>query len=246
MSSDVQVGTPLRRAFAHNDYARVRPLYDALAHGFTTIEADVVLEGDRILVGHGKRDLRPHRTLESLYLQPLADLIEDRGHVWPDQALTLLVDVKSEAQATYRALHEVLDPYRDMLTQHRHDGRLSGPATVVVSGHTDIAVMDAQPVRWATRDGRPGDLIDGLTPCTSSISEKFSRLFTCDTDGRLPERQRDGLHRLVDAIHGTGRTARFWGTDPRMWSELLAAGVDQIIADDLPELRAFLQAHDAD
>lgn len=246
MPETVEIGTPLRRAFAHNDYARRRPLFDALEQGFTTVEADVFLEGDQILVGHGKRDLAPHRTLESLYLGPLAELVGDRGQVWPDRPLTLLVDVKSEATATWLALHDTLERHRDMLTQHRHDGRLSGPVTVVVSGHTDVALMDSHTVRYATRDGRPGDLVDGLTACTSAISEKFSKLFGWDGEGDLPDHQRDGLHRLVDEIHRVGRTARFWGTNPRMWPELLEAGVDQIIADDLPALREFLLAHDPD
>ncbi|KRF17646.1 hypothetical protein ASG90_04575 [Nocardioides sp. Soil797] len=240
MSSDVQIGSPLRRAFAHNDYARVRPLYDALAHGFTTIEVDVFLEGGQILVGHGKRDLRPHLTLESLYLEPLAALVDARGQIWPDQPLTLLVDVKSEARSTYLAIHDELERHRDMLTHHRRDGVLSGPVTVVVSGHTDPVLMDSQQVRLATRDGRPGDLIDGLTWCTSSISEKFGKLFDWKGEGTFDDGQRRGLRRLVDEIHRVGRTARFWGTSPTMWSELADAGVDQIIADDLPALRRFL------
>lgn len=59
MPDAVQIGSPLRRAFAHNDYARERPLYDALEHGFTAIEVDVFLEEGQLLVGHGTRDLLP-------------------------------------------------------------------------------------------------------------------------------------------------------------------------------------------
>ncbi|QIX26003.1 hypothetical protein ncot_04845 [Nocardioides sp. JQ2195] len=242
MSSDVQVGSPLRRAFAHNDYARERPLYDALAHGFTTVEVDVFLDGGQILVGHGRRDLRPHRTFESMYLQPLADLVEDRGHVWPEHTLTLFVDVKSDARPTYLAVHNALERHRDMLTHYRPDGHLSGPVTVVVSGHTDPVLMESQPIRFATRDGRPGDLVDGLTPCTSAISEKFGRLFDWNGEAELDAPRREGLHRLVSEIHRVGRTARFWGTTPSMWTELVEAGVDQVIADDLPALRDFLLA----
>ena len=32
---------PLPNAFAHNDYSHKRPLHDALANGYTNIEADV-------------------------------------------------------------------------------------------------------------------------------------------------------------------------------------------------------------
>ncbi|WP_067428711.1 PI-PLC domain-containing protein [Nocardioides jensenii] len=240
MPDAVQIGSPLRRAFAHNDYARERPLYDALEHGFTAIEVDVFLEEGQLLVGHGTRDLLPHRTFESLYLDPLAELVESRGHVWDDWPLTLLIDVKSEARSSYVAIHDALARRDDMLTQHRHDGRLTGPVTAVVSGHTDAGLMARQQVRYATRDGRPGDLVDGLSAVTTTISAKFGKLFDWDGRGRMPTDQREGLRRLVGEIHRTGRGARFWGTTQDMWPELLTAGVDQIIADDLPALRELL------
>ena len=67
--------SPLSRAHAHNDYEHPRPLLDALDHGFTSVEADVWLVGDELLVGHDLADLVPGRTLEKLYLDPLADRV---------------------------------------------------------------------------------------------------------------------------------------------------------------------------
>ena len=43
---------PLLRAHAHNDYLHSRPLADALAHGFWSIEADVWLTNGALLVAH--------------------------------------------------------------------------------------------------------------------------------------------------------------------------------------------------
>ena len=63
---------PLRHAHAHNDYEHPRPLLDALDHGFTSVEADVFLVDGQLLVAHDPADLDPARTLESLYLDPLA------------------------------------------------------------------------------------------------------------------------------------------------------------------------------
>src|SRR5919109_1377732 len=63
---------PLWRAHAHNDYEHPRPLFDALDHRFGSIEADIYLVGDQLLVAHDPVDLDPGRTLESLYLDPLA------------------------------------------------------------------------------------------------------------------------------------------------------------------------------
>src|SRR4051794_7241519 len=75
---------PLLNAHAHNDYAHPRPLFDALDQGFTSVEADVFPVDGELLVGHNRRDLKPDRTLETLYLAPLADRVEkNSGHVFP-------------------------------------------------------------------------------------------------------------------------------------------------------------------
>src|SRR5437773_7233099 len=70
---------PLRHAHAHNDYEHKRPLLDALAHGFCSVEADVFLSDGALLVGHERKDLRPGRTLEKLYLDPLAQRAKANG-----------------------------------------------------------------------------------------------------------------------------------------------------------------------
>src|SRR4051812_6991468 len=76
-----QAVMPLPNAHAHNDYAHNRPLFDALDHGFSSIEADVFLINGNLLVGHDREALRPERTLKSLYLAPLAERIrENNGH----------------------------------------------------------------------------------------------------------------------------------------------------------------------
>ena len=67
---------PLRQAHAHNDYAHSRPLLDALDHGFCSVEADVFLVKDKLLVGHTFLELKPNRTLESLYLDPLLERVK--------------------------------------------------------------------------------------------------------------------------------------------------------------------------
>src|ERR1044071_3148402 len=64
--------TALMRAHAHNDYEHPRPLFDALDQGFGNVEADIYLVNGDLLVAHDPVDLDPSRTLESLYLAPLA------------------------------------------------------------------------------------------------------------------------------------------------------------------------------
>src|SRR5689334_4607279 len=95
--------TPLRRAHAHNDYEHKRPLFDALDHGFCSVEADVYLIDGKLLVAHDRKDVKPDRTLEALYLDPLRERARaNGGRVYPGgPTVFLLVDVKSGAEETY-------------------------------------------------------------------------------------------------------------------------------------------------
>ena len=53
---------------SHNDYVHSRPLVEALEQGFDSVEADVFLVKNDLLVGHYPWEIKPGRTLESLYL----------------------------------------------------------------------------------------------------------------------------------------------------------------------------------
>src|SRR5262245_45294116 len=70
---------PLPQAHAHNDYEHKRPLLDALDNGFCSVEADIFLVNGELLVGHTSKDLRPERTLEKLYLDPLRQRVKANG-----------------------------------------------------------------------------------------------------------------------------------------------------------------------
>src|SRR5204863_953326 len=116
---------PLPQAHAHNDYEHARPLFEALDHGFCSVEADIWLTPDGLLIAHDKKDLKPSRTLQALYLDPLRKRIKaDGGRVFRDgPAFYLLIDVKPEAETTYAALDKLLAQYADILTVRR-DGKV--------------------------------------------------------------------------------------------------------------------------
>src|SRR5687767_12337880 len=90
---------PLERAHAHNDYEHDGLLFDARDGGFTSVEADVWLVDGELRVAHDLAGTLPGRTLRSLYLQPLAELVRaNGGHVYPRWrgSFQLLVDIKSD------------------------------------------------------------------------------------------------------------------------------------------------------
>jgi hypothetical protein len=239
----------LAHAHSHNDYEQARPLLDALDNGFTSIEADVWLVNDRLLIGHTFFQLRADTTFESEYLEPLARRIgAHAGRVYDDwsHSVQLLVDVKTDAEATYRALERALGEHRSMLTRFV-DGRTEeGAVTVVVSGNRATHLMEQQRERFAGYDGRPQDL---SAPVAASlmplVSERWDKLFHWQGQGSMPSGERARLRELVTSAHAHGQRVRFWATPDdtserdAVWSELLGAGVDYVNTDDLPALRGW-------
>ncbi len=242
---------PLRHAHAHNDYEHEHPLFDALDHGFCSVEADVFVMGDQLLVGHSRKDLRPERTLEKLYLDPLRDRVRtNSGRVYPrGPPVFLLIDMKTSAKPTYAALEKTLARYADILSVTRNGGFTENAVTVVLSGtiRTDKAARDllaGEDVRYAGIDGRPADLVsDAPSHLMPWISERWGALFRWQGEGSMPGDQRAKLDQFVHKAHERGRLVRFWATPerPEVWKQLRAAGVDLINTDKLAEMQHFFR-----
>jgi hypothetical protein len=238
---------PLTQAHAHNDYEHKRPLFDALDNGFCSVEADIFLVDGALLVGHTRADLKPERTLEKLYLDPLRERIKaNAGKVYAGgPTVFLLIDVKTEAKSTYAALRTVLAKYADILSVAKGDKFQPGAITVVVSGNCDRDGITAEEVRYAGIDGRPPDLDStAASHLIPWVSQRWGALFQWKGDGPMPEAELTKLREYVARAHKHGRLVRFWATpeNPVFWEQLLAAGVDLINTDQLPELREFLLA----
>ncbi|MFI8218993.1 phosphatidylinositol-specific phospholipase C/glycerophosphodiester phosphodiesterase family protein [Streptomyces sp. NPDC085932] len=248
---------PLWRAHAHNDYEHPRPLFDALDHRFGSVEADIHLVGDQLLVAHDPEDLDPSRTLESLYLDPLAARVRaNRGRVYRGHrgSLQLLIDIKTEGSSTYLELDRHLRRYRHLFTTYAHGRVHRGPVTAVISGDRAARVpMQAQTVRRAFYDGRLADLgTQAPASFIPLISDNWTLNFTWRGEGAFPDAERQKLRTIVGAAHRRGQRVRFWATPDlpgpardALWSELLAADVDHLNTDDLAGLEAFLDARRA-
>lgn len=246
---------PLWHAHAHNDYEHPRPLFDALDHRFGSVEADIFLVGDQLLIGHEASDLDPSRTLESLYLEPFAARVKaNHGQVYRGsrRPLQLLIDIKTEGSATYLELDRHLRRYPHLFTRYAHGRVHPGPVTAVISGDRAARTpMEAQTERRAFYDGRLADL-GGPAPASfiSLISDNWTQNFTWTGVGTFPDAERQKLRSITGAAHARGQQVRFWATPDTagpardaLWTELLAAGVDYLNTDDLAGLESFLDAH---
>lgn len=153
-----------RPIHSHNDYWRKVPLFTALEQGCMSVEADVWLfdepqKNDTLYVGHDRAALQPGRTFQSLYIQPIVEMLERQnprtelyhGHsrgvfdTNPNQTLTLLVDVKTAGPATWAKVVEQLAPLRERgwLTYYANGTVHPRAVTVVGSGNTPFAELVA-------------------------------------------------------------------------------------------------------
>lgn len=245
--------TPLPGAHAHNDYEHDRPLFDALDHGFTSVEADIHLVDGDLFVAHDSDEIKPDRTLRLLYLEPLNRRIhQNGGRIYPNgPQFTLFIDIKTEAVATYKVLSEMLAEYESIFTTFDSNGRTDKAVIAIVSGNRPRGLMESETIRYAGYDGRLRDL-DSDAPATliPVISDNWTRHFSYDGTGPMPAEERQKLKKIVETAHQKGRRVRFWATPDKptparqtLWRELLAGGVDLLNSDDLPGLQQFLLQH---
>lgn len=211
-------------AYAHNDYAHGRPLFDALDHQFYAVEADIWYDGGRLSVSH---DGAPYvGTLEGLYLDPLASLVEANGSVQGDRVpFRLVIDIKDENAALPGALHDLLARYP----------MVGSAVLVVATGDSPMkrAFVDLTP-QLGTRDSN-----DFKT--TDPIADAKWTDYALDWTQYVADDHQLGC--LADDAHALGRKLRLWNTDDTAatWSAELAAGVDFINTDDLAGLDDFLE-----
>lgn len=236
---------PLTNVHAHNDYVHKRPLFDALDQGFCSVEADVHLVEGQLLVAHSQLEVKPGKTLQALYLDPLRERVKQNGgHVYPaGPEFTLLVEIKGDWQTSYPVLRDILKQYADILTVFRGDAKLTNAITVIITGHRSREMFAGETVRYAALDGDLADL-DSTAPASLIpwISANWSASFKWRGAGPFPDTEKAKLKEIVAKAHQQGRRVRFWGSPdkPVFWSEMLADEVDLINTDDLAGAQKFL------
>ncbi len=237
--------TVLPRAHAHNDYKHARPLEDALSHGFQSVEADIFLIDGQLLVAHDRHEVKPERTLQGLYLDPLKERsIKHSGQIYAKskQSFYLLIDLKSEGEATYKALHQVLMQYEEMLTEFKDTQLERKAVTVIVSGNRPKELLASLKPRLAGRDGRLSDLETANPHFTPWISDNWRSHFKWRGTGEVPKEDCDKLEAIVKRAHERDLQVRFWAIPDNVesWGLMRMTHVDFINTDLLGQLSTFL------
>lgn len=246
------VGSPIP-AYAHNDYENEHPLYDALALGYQGVEADVHLVRGQLLVAHDRFQVSDDRTLESLYLAPLAARVHRCGTVLHGGTPLLLnVEIKTGEERAYRALRRLLGRYRGMLTTVTAGVEHVGPVQVVLVGwHPPVEALAEEPerltaVQWMIR--RPDDRVpDAPAHLIRLVSLDYGTTIGWSGSGVRPAAVRAMLEALSGARDAApGRVARVYDVplDATVYRVLLEFGVDLVGTKDLAGTRTLLGTRD--
>lgn len=235
----------LPSAHAHNDYRHPHPLTDALSHGFQSVEADILLIKGKLLVAHDLDEAKPANTLQALYLDPLQARVKKHGgkvYAESKEPFYLLIDLKSDGESTYRALHQVLIQYREMLTEFQDTAVERKAVTIIISGNRPKELLKSLKPRLAGRDGRLSDLATADPHFTPWISDNWQKHFQWKGQGEVPQADRDKLKALITQAHTRKLQVRFWAIpdQPEAWKLLHEYEVDFINTDQLKKLSAFL------
>jgi hypothetical protein len=236
--------TPLIHTHAHNDYEHKRPLFDALDHGLCSFEADIYLVDGQLLVAHNRLQVKPNRTLQSLYLDPLRERVKKNGgRVYPNgPEVTLLIDIKSDWHVLYPVLREVLKQYADILSTFEGAEKKTNAVTAIISGTRALEMFNGETIRYAAYDGMLSDLDSAASAnLIPWISDNWGATFRWPGRGEMSQADKTKLKEIVTKAHQKGRQVRFWGApdQPVFWREMLANGVDVINTDDLEGVQKF-------
>lgn len=240
--------TPLPKAHSHNDYFRNCPLKDALRHGFTSVEADVLYIYGKLLVGHDMPDkfyprLKP---LNRQYLKPLwrrwkrCDKEIYKGY---EGDFYLWIDIKIYPNQTYRELRDLLYPFREMLNYYENGKFHKGKVTVILSGDRPFEALQNDSLQLMTLDGRPSDLAKNYpSHLMPFISEHAGKVAEVEDYSQVDEAAFLKISNFIKATHDQGKKARLWATpeDENLWIKLLEMDIDLINTDKLSKLQRFL------
>ncbi len=230
-------------AHSHNDYEQDIPFLTAYNCHFGSIEADIWAEGDELFVAHNKSEIKPERTLDTLYIRPIAELFRtNKGHAWADHPGTfqLLIDLKTVAEPTLSLLVDKLSKYPEVFDPSYNENAVR----IVISGNRPASSKFQEYPAFISFDG---DLKLRYTAeerkRIAVFSTNLQNLISWTGEGKIPKGERRRMVQVIDSIHALGNKIRFWNAPdtPTAWQTLMNLRVDYINTDHIQALADYLQ-----
>ena len=209
---------------SHNDYLQNVPFWKAYSVGVASLEADIFLSEERLLVAHTLGELDANRTFQTLYLEPLETALKSGFRT---DTLQLLIDIKSEPYTTLDALIEAINQFPTIAQSKQLSIVISGnrPNSAEYVNYPDFILFDYQslePVNNASVLEKIG-----------LISLSFRNFTTWNGKGRLTKEDSTKVKIVIEKAHSFKKPFRFWATpdSKTAWRAMVDMGVDFINTD---------------
>ncbi len=229
------------KVHSHNDYTRQRPFSEAYEHKVYSIEADIYLQNDSLLVAHTQKELKSTNTLYALYLKPIITLFKEHGdRVSTDRKYTfqLMIDIKGDWKVILPRLMAGIQKYPSYFDRSVNPSAIS----IVISGNRPPDAEQSSYPSYILFDGLPNKAyLKEQLEKIAMISDNFRNSSKWNGEGRLPKEDQKKLRLLVKDAHKQGKMIRFWASPDteNAWKQLKRLGADIINTDKVAECMAW-------
>lgn len=230
----VQVATAQKvfNLHSHNDYEQKVPFWTAFGvnkpTGIISIEADVILRNDTLFVAHDAKGMAAERTLTTLYLEPLQQVMTTNFYKNVD--IQLLIDVKILGEKSLEVIIAEIKKYPALIDAKQPGKKLrfvisgSRPIPEKYGDYPDYIYFDHQDVTNLNK-------IDLKKVALVSLPfYSYSKWNGRDT---MAVAEVEVIKNLIEKVHATGKPIRFWATPDTQtaWKFFRDLGVDFINTD---------------
>jgi len=229
-------------AHSHNDYENDPPLWLACNNHFGSVEADIWAVRGELFVAHYEREMKPERTLDSLYIQPIVRMFrENRGRAWKDKTGTFqfLIDLKTRVEPTLSLVIEKLKLYPDVFDPEINENAVR----VVITGNRPDPSEFSNYPGFIFFDGLLNTKYDtDQLARIPMFSENFRSFSSWNGTGEIIGKEMIRLENTIDSVHSLHKKIRFWNSpdDINAWNTFMRMGIDYINTDKIIKLAEYL------
>lgn len=230
---------------SHNDYERSAPFWEAYNEHFDSIEADVYCIDGTLFVSHDKKDIKPERTFDALYLQPVLQVFgQNGGRAWAGsgQTLQLLIDIKESTEPTLGTLVKLLEKHLDVFDPDTNPYAVR----VVMTGNVPVPSDFIKYPDYIFFDGNLDmDYTDAQLQRIALFSAPFYKYTLWRGRGKGSRKGWEKVSDAVEHAHALGKPIRFWGAPEsrKVYRMFFSRGIDYMNSNHPAECTLFYRSN---
>ena len=229
-------------AHSHNDYVNEIPFWLAYNNHFGSIEADIWEVSGNLLVAHSRSEIKPDRTIDSLYINPIVRMVrQNGGRPWSDNSSSfqLLIDIKTNTEPALSILTEKLKSYPDVFDVSSNKNAVR----IVITGNRPEPSGFSKYPAFILFDGLLGTDYNPIELRRIALySENLKKFTQWNGEGNINEKDKIRLQTVIDSVHGINKKIRFWNApdDINAWNTFMKMGIDYLNTDHIVKLSEYL------